>query len=49
MKISSFGDGVITGYGDINGAVCAVFGDFTVFMAPYLKHAEKRWKIMDLG
>lgn len=49
MKIS--GDGVITGWGTINGRAVAVFSqDFTVFGGSLSEtHAEKICKVMDLA
>src|SRR5215217_8126307 len=46
-----FGDGVITGYGNINGRLVYVFSqDFTVFGGSLSEtHAEKICKIMDLA
>ncbi|NOQ92773.1 MAG: methylmalonyl-CoA carboxyltransferase [Flavobacteriaceae bacterium] len=46
-----FGDGVITGYGTINGRLVYVFSqDFTVFGGSLSEtHAEKICKIMDLA
>jgi propionyl-CoA carboxylase beta chain len=46
-----FGDGVITGYGTINGRMVYVFSqDFTVFGGSLSEtHAEKICKIMDLA
>ena len=43
------GDGVVTGYGNINGRLCFVFSqDFTVFGGALSEaHAEKICKIMD--
>ena len=43
------GDGVVTGYGTINGRLCFVFSqDFTVFGGALSEaHAEKICKIMD--
>ena len=51
-KISSiYGDGVITGYGTVNGRLVYVFAqDFTVFGGALSEtHAEKICKIMDLA
>jgi propionyl-CoA carboxylase beta chain len=44
-----YGDGVITGYGTINGRLVYVFAqDFTVFGGALSEtHAEKIWRIMD--
>lgn len=46
-----FGDGVVTGYGSINGRLVYVFSqDFTVFGGSLAEaHAEKIVKIMDLA
>ena len=46
-----YGDGVITGYGTINGRLVYVFAqDFTVFGGALSEtHAEKICKIMDLA
>jgi propionyl-CoA carboxylase beta chain len=46
-----YGDGVVTGYGTINGReVCVFAQDFTVFGGSLSEtHAEKIWKIMDLA
>src|SRR5947208_16593482 len=46
-----YGDGVITGYGTINGRLVYVFSqDFTVFGGALSEtHAEKICKIMDLA
>ena len=43
------GDGVVTGFGEINGRLCFVFSqDFTVFGGALSEaHAEKICKIMD--
>ena len=48
---SFFGDGVVTGYGRIDGRIVYVFSqDFTVFGGSLSKaHAEKICKIMDLA
>ena len=45
------GDGVVTGYGTVNGRLVYVFSqDFTVFGGSLSEtHAEKIVKIMDLG
>ncbi|HET7897770.1 MAG TPA: carboxyl transferase domain-containing protein, partial [Flavisolibacter sp.] len=44
-----YGDGVITGYGTVNGRLVYVFAqDFTVFGGALSEtHAEKIWRIMD--
>src|ERR1043165_1684651 len=44
-----YGDGVITGYGSVNGRLVYVFAqDFTVFGGALSEtHAEKIWRIMD--
>src|SRR6476469_5870000 len=46
-----YGDGVITGYGTVNGKLVYVFAqDFTVFGGALSEtHAEKICKIMDLA
>src|SRR6476661_3307987 len=46
-----YGDGVITGYGTINGRLAYVFAqDFTVFGGALSEtHAEKICKVMDLA
>src|SRR5690606_15391939 len=46
-----YGDGVVTGYGTINGrAVCVFAQDFTVFSGALSEtHAEKTCKTMDLA
>src|SRR5689334_10521641 len=46
-----YGDGVITGYGTINGRLVYVFAqDFTVFGGALSEtHAEKICKVMDLA
>src|SRR5437773_1769361 len=46
-----YGDGVITGYGTINGRLAYVFAqDFTVFGGSLSEtHAEKICKVMDLA
>ena len=46
-----FGDGVITGYGTINGRMIYIFAqDFTVFGGALSEtHAEKICKVMDLA
>lgn len=50
-KEKYFGDGVITGYGNINGRLVYVFSqDFTVFGGSLSEtHAEKICKIMDMA
>ncbi|MBT3423806.1 MAG: acyl-CoA carboxylase subunit beta [Bacteroidetes bacterium] len=50
-KQKFLGDGVITGYGNINGRLVYIFSqDFTVFGGSLAeKHAEKIVKIMDLA
>ena len=50
-KEKYYGDGVITGYGTINGKPCYVYAqDFTVFGGSLSEtHAEKICKIMDLA
>jgi propionyl-CoA carboxylase beta chain len=51
QKEKYYGDGVITGYGNINGKLVYVFSqDFTVFGGSLSEtHAEKICKIMDLA
>ena len=46
-----YGDGVITGYGTVNGRLVYVFSqDFTVFGGALSEtHAEKIWRIMDMA
>ena len=46
-----FGDGVVTGYGTINGRLVYVYAqDFTVFGGALSEtHAEKICKVMDLA
>ena len=46
-----YGDGVVTGYGTINGRLVYVFAqDFTVFGGALSEtHAEKICKVMDLA
>ncbi|HEU4904208.1 MAG TPA: acyl-CoA carboxylase subunit beta [Flavisolibacter sp.] len=46
-----YGDGVVTGYGTINGRLVYVFAqDFTVFGGALSEtHAEKIWRIMDMA
>ncbi|MEL6942420.1 MAG: carboxyl transferase domain-containing protein, partial [Bacteroidota bacterium] len=50
-KQKFYGDGVVTGYGTINGRLVYVFSqDFTVFGGSLSEtHAEKICKIMDLA
>ena len=50
-KEQYFGDGVVTGYGNINGRLVYVFSqDFTVFGGSLSEtHAEKICKIMDMA
>ena len=50
-KETYYGDGVITGYGTINGrAVCIFAQDFTVFGGALSEtHAEKICKVMDMA
>ena len=50
-KQKSLGDGVVTGYGTINGRLVYVFSqDFTVFGGSLCEvHAEKIGKVMDLA
>jgi len=50
-KQNFFGDGVVTGYGTINGRLVYVFSqDFTIFGGSLSEtHAEKICKIMDLA
>jgi propionyl-CoA carboxylase beta chain len=44
-----YGDGVITGYGTINGRLVYVAQDFTVLGALSETHAEKICKVMDMA
>jgi propionyl-CoA carboxylase beta chain len=45
-----YGDGVITGYGTINGRLVYVFAqDFTVLVGHSETHAEKICKVMDMA
>ena len=46
-----YGDGVVTGYGTVNGRLVYVFAqDFTVFGGALSEtHAEKICKVMDLA
>jgi propionyl-CoA carboxylase beta chain len=45
-----YGDGVITGYGTINGRLVYIFAqDFTVLEVLYLKLMLRKSKVMDMA
>jgi propionyl-CoA carboxylase beta chain len=49
-KEQYYGDGVITGYGTINGRLVYIFAqDFTVLRFLSETHAEKICKVMDMA
>lgn len=50
-KQQYYGDGVVTGYGTVNGRLVYVFAqDFTVFGGALSEtHAEKIWRLMDMA